>query len=45
MKFFAFALSLFLLAGTMLLAQSNPVPFVNQPLVPSAIAPGGPALP
>src|SRR5438093_12620277 len=23
-------------------AQSNPVPFVNQPLVPSAVAPGGP---
>ena len=22
-------------------AQSNPVPFVNQPLVPSAVAPGG----
>ena len=22
--------------------QSNPVPFVNQPLVPSAVAPGGP---
>ncbi|HET7841398.1 MAG TPA: VCBS repeat-containing protein, partial [Terriglobia bacterium] len=24
------------------LAQNNPVPFVNQPLVPSAVAPGGP---
>src|SRR5437762_10819753 len=24
------------------LGQSNPVPFVNQPLVPSAVAPGGP---
>ena len=27
----------------MMLAQSNPVPFVNQPLVPSAIAPAGPS--
>ena len=26
----------------MMLAQANPVPFVNQPLIPSAIAPGGP---
>ena len=40
MRFSAFGLS-FLLASTLLLAQSNPVPFVNQPLVPSAIAPGG----
>src|SRR5437667_9031661 len=24
------------------LGQNNPVPFVNQPLVPSAVAPGGP---
>jgi hypothetical protein len=30
-----------ILAGT-LLAQNNPVPFVNQPLVPDATAPGGP---
>jgi FG-GAP-like repeat/Abnormal spindle-like microcephaly-assoc'd, ASPM-SPD-2-Hydin/Cep192 domain 4/HYDIN/CFA65/VesB-like, Ig-like domain len=29
------------LAPALLLAQ-NPVPFVNQPLVPSAVAPGGP---
>ncbi len=32
-----------LLASSLLLAQSNPVPFVNQPLVPSAVAPGGPS--
>jgi len=38
-----FAVSLYLLiASAMLPAQSNPVPFVNQPLVPSAVAPGGP---
>jgi len=30
-----------MLAGTMLLAQANPVPFVNQPLVPMTAAPGG----
>ncbi len=32
-----------LLASTILLAQTNLVPFVNEPLVPSAVAPGGPA--
>lgn len=31
-----------LLAGAAALAQTNPVPFVNQPLVPTATAPGGP---
>ena len=40
MKSSLFGLPL-LIACTMMLAQ-NPVPFVNQPLVPSAIAPGGP---
>jgi hypothetical protein len=30
-----------LFANTAALAQSNPVPLVNQPLVPTAIAPGG----
>jgi len=40
MKFSAVGLC-FLLASTILLAQSNPVPFLNQPLVPSAVAPGG----
>jgi len=34
---------LLLLAGKMMLAESNPVPFVNQPLVPSAVAPAGPS--
>src|SRR4029450_13822014 len=33
--FFALTLSL--------VAQTNPVPFLNQPLVPSAVVPGGPA--
>ena len=42
MKFSVLGLCL-LLASTMLLAQSNPIPFVNQPLVPSAVAPGGPS--
>lgn len=41
---------LLLLAGLLLgggafpaLAQNNPVPLINQPLVPDAVAPGGPA--
>jgi hypothetical protein len=32
-----------LLLSISLLAQSNPVPFVNQPLVPTTVAPGSPA--
>jgi hypothetical protein len=28
-------------AGTVTLAQTNPVPLINQPLVPDAVAPGG----
>jgi hypothetical protein len=32
-----------LLAGTVTLAQTNPVPLVNQPTVPTAVAPGGPS--
>jgi len=32
----------FLALTASLFAQSNPVPFVNQPLVPAATAPGGP---
>ena len=39
----SFVVGLLLQAGSMMLAQSNPVPFVNQPLVPSAIAPAGPS--
>src|SRR6202043_3653401 len=34
--FFLYAL----LAGNTLLAQTNPVPLVNQPLIPASIAPG-----
>ncbi len=36
------ALILFLTISATAFAQ-NPVPFVNQPLVPDAVAPGGPA--
>ena len=32
------------LTTTFLLSQSNPVPFVNQPLVPMSVAPGTPGL-
>ena len=30
-----------LLASTVAMAQTNPVPFINQPLVPMTVAPGG----
>jgi hypothetical protein len=33
-----------ILLSTMLLAQSNPVPLLNQPLVPTSVAPGSPGL-
>ena len=33
----------FLFAATLALGASNPVPFVNQPLVPASAQPGGPA--
>jgi hypothetical protein len=33
--------SLVILVGTMALAQSNPVPLINNPLVPEAATPGG----
>jgi hypothetical protein len=36
------ALSCFMLASAVAAAQSNPVPFINQPLVPMTAAPGGP---
>jgi len=36
---FVFPFAVF--AITTVLAQSNPVPFINQPLVPTAVAPGG----
>jgi hypothetical protein len=37
------AFSVIVFLATSLLAQSNPVPFVNQPLVPTTVAPGSPA--
>jgi hypothetical protein len=43
MKTFRFILLSTLLAGTVTLAQTNPVPLVNQPTVPTATAPGGPS--
>jgi len=36
-----FACLLTILLSTLMLAQSNPVPLVNQPLIPDTIAPGG----
>jgi FG-GAP-like repeat/Abnormal spindle-like microcephaly-assoc'd, ASPM-SPD-2-Hydin len=36
------ALSVVILLATALFAQSNPVPFVNQPLVPAVVTPGSP---
>ncbi|MGA8731700.1 MAG: FG-GAP-like repeat-containing protein, partial [Terracidiphilus sp.] len=43
MKFFRMTWCLGLwLAANSCFAQSNPVPFVDQPLVPGAVAPGGP---
>jgi large repetitive protein len=41
MKFARFVCVLIPFAITTVLAQTNPVPFVNQPLVPTAVAPGG----
>jgi hypothetical protein len=41
MKFARFVCAFVLLAITTVLAQSNPVPSVNQPLVPTATPPGG----
>jgi hypothetical protein len=37
------AFSVIAIFATSLLAQSNPVPFVNQPLVPTTVVPGSPA--
>jgi hypothetical protein len=41
MKAAHFVCLLMILFSTIAVAQTNPVPFVNQPLVPDAIAPGG----
>src|ERR1700732_296542 len=37
------ALSVIVFLATSLLGQSNPVPFINQPLVPASVAPGSAA--
>lgn len=37
------AFAFILIFGAALLGQSNPVPFVNQPLVPTTVTPGSPA--
>jgi hypothetical protein len=44
MKLTRFVCACFVLTGALALAQSspNPIPFVNQPLVPMTAAPGGP---
>lgn len=42
-KHAVFACLMFLLALSPAAAQNNPVPFVNQPMVPTALAPGPPA--
>jgi len=41
MKSLRFLYPLVILASTLTSAQTNPVPFINQPLVPNAVAPGG----
>jgi hypothetical protein len=43
MRYTLAAFSVIVLLATSLLGQSNPVPFVNQPLVPTSVAPGSPA--
>jgi hypothetical protein len=43
MKSARFVCLFLLFAITTVLAQSNPVPLANQPLVPTAVAPGGPS--
>src|ERR1035438_1199136 len=40
MRFGLAAFTLITLLATALFGQSNPVPFVNQPLVPTTVAPG-----
>ena len=41
MKRFALACVSLVLASTMMLAQSNPIPLINQALAPASAAPGG----
>jgi hypothetical protein len=40
MRRFRFACLFLILASTVVLAKSNPVPLINQPLVPTSVAPG-----
>ena len=40
MKGLTLVCACFFLCGGIVVAQSNPVPFINQPLVPDAVAPG-----
>ena len=40
MKRFRFACLFLILVSTVVLAKSNPVPLINQPLVPTSVAPG-----
>src|SRR5438445_2838967 len=40
MKHPGFALAFVVLVGSILAAQTNPVPFISQPLVPETVAPG-----
>lgn len=42
MKFIRVPWCMALLAASICFAQSNPVPFINQPLVPAAVEPAGP---
>src|SRR5437588_965580 len=42
-RFTLAAFSVIVFFTTSLLGQSNPVPFVNQPLVPTTVVPGSPA--
>jgi hypothetical protein len=37
----AFVCVLLILTNTVMLGQSNPIPLLNQPLVPASAAPGG----
>src|SRR6266849_9134988 len=43
MRFTLAVFSVIVFLATSLLGQSNPVPFVNQSLVPTSVAPGSPA--
>ena len=41
MRFVRFVCLFVILGSAMLAAQSNPVPLINEPLVPASTAPGG----